>query len=569
MSPVLVNPFVQAAAAGTPDVDGNTHMVAVTIPSGTVGSNLTSFPVMVRLSDMPAGFWTRVQENGGDLRAWASGGGSRLPLDVARFDYWDEDGVIFVKTSLTSGSDTVVEIHYGQGSLSALAYTDTNGRNNVWSDYETVALLGETAHNRTGKAATATITGDPDLFELLATSPDVNGHEGVCTDGTHYYVFDSAAIRKYDLTWSLVATQTSLGTGITDLGGGTVYSGVLYVAAGDTGTGNNYLATYQASDLAHIQKFDVSAFADTMSDVCRNPNDGLFYGVLNSDGSKLVAINGTTGAHGTDITLTSTITTPNGVTFWHGAFWVASLGDDETYRVETDGTVTVSGVFGSPTGTFAWEGLDAYQDRIYQLEDTGTDEVVYTYSPYDITLGAGGGSSWTTDARIVFPLASSGALGTTWTIGVTIDHSDATARAALTLTETTGTTNRVTIAVEAGTNLGVWDSSNVWLQFGSPLNPAAGTKYRINAAYDGTTARHLYLNGGSKATDSTITARGSTLSRMVVGNQQADAVLQPWRGELGFAYCRAGVLSDDWIAAEYSNLNAPGTFAQPGSESLL
>ena len=40
-------------------------------------------------------------------------------------------------------------------------------------------------------------------------------------------------------------------------------------------------------------------------------------------------------------------------------------------------------------------------------------------------------------------------------------------------------------------------------------------------------------------------------------------------GKLGFVYLRASELSADWIAAEYSNLSAPGSFYIVGSEEEL
>jgi hypothetical protein len=564
---------VASAQNASHDGDGNLFMVEVTVPSGTVASDLTDFPVMVRLSEMPAGFWSHVRSDGGDIRAWVSGGGSRLPCHVSRFDYYSADGVLWVKSDLAAASDTVIEIHYGDSSLTALAFSDANGRDNVWSDYETVALLGETNHSATGTVS-GEVIGDPDCFEVIDTSPDINGHEGVTTDGTHFYVFDSAAIRKYDLSWSLVTQNTSIGAGggnpgIIELGGGCYLNGNLYAAAASATVA--YLSVWSASDLSFVDAFDITSFAQFASDYCVGP-DGLLYTIRFDSGTTIFAIDPADGSHesASDITLSSTISQPNGITYWRGAFWVASDNGDETVRVETDGTVRY-GLFGATAAT-AWEGLDGYEDQIFQLEDPGATEVVHTYKPYDIDLGGGGGATFDSDARIVYDLSSAGALGTAWTMGCTFVTSDNAQRCFASLSPTTGATNTVRLEIDddAGVyKLGVWDSSNVWLYVSPNLDPTSGVSYRVNAIYNGTTARHIFLDGGSKTTDSTITAKGSTLGSMNVGGAQSDADLDPWRGEVGFAYCRAGVLSDDWIAAEYDNLSAPATFSTVGAEVSL
>jgi hypothetical protein len=45
---------------------------SVTIASGTVGEDLTAFPVMVDLQDMPAAFWSNVRSDGGNIRAYST-----------------------------------------------------------------------------------------------------------------------------------------------------------------------------------------------------------------------------------------------------------------------------------------------------------------------------------------------------------------------------------------------------------------------------------------------------------------------------------------------------------------
>jgi hypothetical protein len=565
--PVLCNPFVSNTSP--PLADGNLYQVTVTVPSGTVASNLADFPVMVRLSEMPAGFWTHVKEDGGDIRVAV--GLSFTPMDLARFDYVAQDGVLFFRAaSLLTGSDNVFTIRYGNAALVLRTFTDPNGRNAVWDDYEAVYLLGETSHNRTG-GDSLRITGDPDLFEEVATSPDINGHEGVTTDGTHYYVIDERAIRKYDLSWTLVATNNSVASGtgnpgIDALNGGDYYDGKLYIPVG-AGAGR-YLATYLASDLSF----------DAAINVAGQPHsglaglayyDGLLYGVKFATSSLIYKVGLDGSAQGT-IALSSALTSMQDITYWRGAFWIAVDGTpDETFRVELDGTVTVSGMYGSH-GSTAWEGLVGDGDVIRQLDDTGGLEYVRSYAPYDMDLGAGGGGSFWSDARCIGDLTSTGVLTSVWTAGVTLAPSDNVQRTPMALTQA-GSSNagNVQVTVDDGTKLGVWDSTNLWLYLSPNVDPALDTSHRVNVVYNGTTARHIYYNGGDKETDSTITARGSAIAHLVMGSAFEGSQHESWRGTVGFAYCRVGVLSDAWIAAEYDNLDAPDTFSTLGAEVEL
>jgi hypothetical protein len=521
---------------------------------------------MVRLSEMPAGFWAHVKSDGGDIRV--AEGFDLIPMDLARFDYDAQDGVLFFRGSLLTASDNEFTIRYGNAALELFAYDDTFGRDAVWADYEAVYLLGETSHNRTG-GASVRIVGDPDLFEELATSPDINGHEGVATDGTHYYVIDETAIRKYDLSWTLVTQNNSVASGtgnpgINVLNAGAYHDGKLWIPVG--AGANRYLATYLASDLSFDAAINVTGLAhDGLSGLAYH--DGLLYGVKFATSSSIWKVGLDGSAQGT-IALSIPLTSAQDITYWRGAFWIALDGvPDETFRVELDGTVTSTGMFGSHGTTSAWEGLVGDGDVIRQLDDMGGTEVVRTYAPYDIDLGAGGGGNFWSDARVIGDLASSGVLTSVWTAGVSFAPSDDVQRTPMALAMTgTSNTGNVQVTVDDGNSVGIWDTSNSWLYPSPTVDPATGTSHRINLIYNGTTARHVFYNGGNKATDNTITARGSAIAHLVMGSAFEGGQWESWRGTVGLAYCRIGVLSDDWIAAEYDNLNAPDTFSSLSAE---
>src|SRR5690606_4285137 len=124
-------------------------------------------------------------------------------------------------SSVLAGSDNVWHIHYGNPADDLLPFTDANGRNAVWSAYEAVFLLGASTHDRTGGAdLSITFTGgagggvpaSPSFFSRdINTMPSgliADVIQGVCFDGTHYYVTQENRIWKYDAGWSLVASNT-------------------------------------------------------------------------------------------------------------------------------------------------------------------------------------------------------------------------------------------------------------------------------------------------------------------------------------------------------------------------
>jgi hypothetical protein len=127
----------------------------IRVPSGTVASDLTNFPVMVRLSDMPARFWLSVQKNGGDIHVKTTGG-TVIPHDLVRINCAKREGLLFFKaSSLAAASNDDFLITCGDRSLSKLAASDGNGRNAVWSDYAVVWCFDEMV-DRTGTNGTPT-----------------------------------------------------------------------------------------------------------------------------------------------------------------------------------------------------------------------------------------------------------------------------------------------------------------------------------------------------------------------------------------------------------------------------
>jgi len=96
--------------------------IAVTIDATQVSSTLTDFPVFVRLSDLPASFFTTVQADGDDIRASSDDHTTELDVELVAIDTGASTGELHVSVpSVDSATDTVFYLYYGYGSATAYA----------------------------------------------------------------------------------------------------------------------------------------------------------------------------------------------------------------------------------------------------------------------------------------------------------------------------------------------------------------------------------------------------------------------------------------------------------------
>jgi len=368
----------------------NTYSVTITIASGEVSENLTDFPILLDLSDMPAGFWDEVKADGGDIRILDSGT-SQIPQDLSRFDYYSKGGYVFFKDTVLTGSDNTWTINWGDAELDRLPNDNANGRDAVWSDYECVYTFGEDNADRTGNTDAVTATGDAQNFELTATLKTFtqDPHQGMTFDAANsvWYVINTNAIYKFNENFSsLLATNadpvgdvsTATGESLTHVGDGCLYGDYIIIPVNDYSAGSattDYLCRFLKSDLSYDSSTDVSGNRTNLSGVCYNSDDGYLYTTYWDSMTHLDYWDPSDFSHEGTIELTNV--TPfsecQGIEYWHKAFWLSSDAADEVYRCELDGYVQSTGLFGN-TVAGENEGIAAYNDTLVILIDPDADD---------------------------------------------------------------------------------------------------------------------------------------------------------------------------------------------------
>lgn len=169
----------------------------LTVPAGTVASDLSGFPVRVDLADMPAGWWSDVVTHGsGAIRV--KQGATTLPRDLVRIDTGTATGELFFRADLLAASDNDFSVEVEPGGA-APAATDPTGRNAVWADFDAVYVGGYT--NRQGDA-----TRDAFL---------VDGSVSVDADGWINFGESAGGLRADNIprrtTWTMGVTANQTG----------------------------------------------------------------------------------------------------------------------------------------------------------------------------------------------------------------------------------------------------------------------------------------------------------------------------------------------------------------------
>lgn len=109
------------------------------------------------LSDAPAGFWSTVKSDGGDIRATNSAGDTAYSFELENFSTGSETGILFFNSQgLSTGSDTVYRIYYGNAGASLPAASDPLGAQNVWnSNYLAVHHMNAASGNESDSTSNA------------------------------------------------------------------------------------------------------------------------------------------------------------------------------------------------------------------------------------------------------------------------------------------------------------------------------------------------------------------------------------------------------------------------------
>lgn len=122
------------------------YRIPVTIRSSEIDDDLTNFPVFVDLTDLPSSFFANLNSDGGDIRVTLNDGVTEVSREVVSASTTAETGELYflASTTLSSTTDEMFYIYYGNTSASDYAVTDTYGAENVWSNgYVLVAHMND------------------------------------------------------------------------------------------------------------------------------------------------------------------------------------------------------------------------------------------------------------------------------------------------------------------------------------------------------------------------------------------------------------------------------------------
>lgn len=550
----------------------------VTVPSSNIDADLTDFPLMVQLQDMPATFWTKLIGNasGEHIRAYESDEVTELATDLTLLDETEQNGRLIVKCDLSSSSDTTINIRLHDENLIGYESTDTYGSRAVWTDYEVVRIHPDSSINRTDDS-----TYTQDNTQPNTPWKDSNNYAGADWTGTDlqdlaingsdiYRLKNDNSVSKYAMsdTSTLVDSSSTIiaDTGLSFTGSGQVkgiaaYDDELFIVIQDDGDNTKTYVGVFNEDLDWDRNYDLSSVFTTAGE--------QGHGIC-SDGAGNFFVNPatTTGIFEKfNSSFTNTATITSDTTFTNSTFRTTYNTDDDKILV-----------------------LDSTADTIVQIDPDGTHEGVvwtnhyggtmrgfaYNTSNGDLWVGDSESDRWTLskdkdwfdwgyhhddDSREAATASNVFTISTrlAWNV-VDVDIQ----RGFLALADSTASTDRVDITYDEGPDrIGCWDNSNGWLYGDAGQgNPQYMTPITLACAYDNTTARYMFVNG-VKTTDNTITAKkgdsntdGTTY--LITGNQDFDnSTTFPYTQ---FEWFRHDVMSDAWMVADHENWLTPTSF---------
>ena len=141
----------------------------------TPASTLTGYVALITEANVPAEFWTLVQNGGGDIRVCENSDGiNQLPIEVVLCDTTTQIVRVFVRFPTYSSALRSCWLFYDNVGETQPAVSDTYGQHAVWSDFYLVVHgltdVNDSTSNNWAPTVTGTIIYDVDLGFKSSTS---------------------------------------------------------------------------------------------------------------------------------------------------------------------------------------------------------------------------------------------------------------------------------------------------------------------------------------------------------------------------------------------------------------
>ncbi len=532
----------------------------VTIPASTVSEDMTNFPVRFDLADLEPRLWNALRADAGNLRATNASDTQGFPLDVVWIDPTRRQGTVFIRQDLTSSSETEFTLRVLDAATTAVDPASTDGKHAVWADYLSVLAFPDRT-DRTGQFGVVETGTFDNTYVIEKVSPDIQMHQGIAFDGTHWFVVDTNQIKKFDADWNLVLTENNpiAATGVSNvnhLGDPCIHNGELLIpleAWPSASFDNQHIAVFDVDDLTFVRSHDISAAGREASAIAINPVDGNLYCTDYTNGTDIPYFT-TSGTYLGALTLSQTVNQIQGIAFHDGKIFLSSDTNDNLFEVQLDGTVTPAPAYTSLLGG-SFEGITSDGTDLYVLIDS-TPSSVYRLKPAAFSDQL----QFATNS-----LRVSGIPGTTtWTASVTATpYALPNNGAVISIVREGGEVNRATAAIRASSNpdsYNAWANSNSWMAPGSVRTPVMSETLRMSYGYNGNSERKLLIDGAAYAVQTGVTGRpGGSIMSWFTGAEDSNPS-EFVKAALSFAFLYDGYASDARLAAEYATLHDTRNF---------
>jgi hypothetical protein len=541
----------------------------VTVASGAVASDLTGFPLMVDLSDMPPGFWSDVRTDGGNIRAYADDGTTLLPHDVTYISADEKQGRMFIRADLLAASDNLFVIKILSSGTTGLAPGDSAGQYAVWSDFEVVVVFPD-LKNRFNDAAPSgggTNIGTFDWKENAQQS--YTAHQGVAFDGTFHYAADTNYLRKYSTGLTVVASNAdpcgdmNTATGETTLnhvGSPTIIDGQLWAPIEVYPASpyeRQYVGKWSLADLSFIGYIQLSGATRESSALIEDAALNRIYVTDFTNGATIPYFNKATGTYVGALSLSETLSGIQGIADMGGGQWIVSCNSYPRGPVYVQSDGTVGGYVFEEWYSGTIEGVSYHAPSGAITFDNGNiRDYVKLARNFDYARLHSGQQYWTTPRSDTWTMVASAwftpSLSTNEGVVALNNNGDSS-----TATRT-GAGYR-----NAGALVAAWNTNDSWVN-SSPVVAVTTYQYnpahRIGLSHEGTTQRRLFADGAI-TTDAGVAAKpgaGTNMDFAIGANNAAGT--DPFYGYVQFAWLRKEAMSNAWMAADSANNRSPATF---------